>query len=83
MSKLEKEYQEIKIPDELKGRVIQAMQEARNDAKAEPDASDKKMEEDPRMNRIRRKQKDKNGSPLSAQDNTDRSGSSARHHGPG
>ena len=59
LSKLEKEYQEIKIPDELKGRVIQAMQEARNDAKAEPDASDKKMEEDPRMNRIRRKQKDK------------------------
>ncbi len=46
LSKLEKEYQEIKIPDELKGRVIQAMQEARNDAKAEPDASDKKMEED-------------------------------------
>ena len=34
LSKLEKEYQEIKIPDELKGRVIQAMQEARNDAKA-------------------------------------------------
>ena len=59
LSKLEKEYQEIKIPDELKGRVIQAMQEARNDAKAEPDASDKKMEEDPRMNRIRRNQKDK------------------------
>ena len=59
LSKLEKEYQEIKIPDELKGRVIQAMQEARNDEKAEPDASDKKMEEDPRMNRIRRKQKDK------------------------
>ena len=56
LSKLEKEYQEIKIPDELKGRVIQAMQEARNDAKAEPDASDKKMEEDPRMNRIRRRQ---------------------------
>lgn len=84
LSKLEKEYQEIKIPDELKGRVIQAMQEARNDAKAEPDASDKKMEEDPRMNRIRRNQKDKkNGSPLSAQNNTDRSGSSARHHGPG